>query len=137
MSGVLHYAALLALVTGCGPGSAEPCVPAGERVPAGVYGGLHYELTVTNGGAAVLLGDCSRATMAEVPVVDGAVHWLLTWQSGYGLPVQDTAAIEYIDVALDGAYCGGALTGTLTFPDGATGEVDVVSGRRAEIYACL
>lgn len=137
MSRALWLGALFA--AGCilgGPDS-EPCVTSGTRVPAGVYGGAHYELTVTNNGEAVLLGDCSRATVDAAPAVDGAVHWVLTWQSGYGLPVQDTAEIVYIDVALDGTYCGGALAGTLTFPDGTTGEVDVVAGRQAEIYACL
>jgi hypothetical protein len=112
------------------------CIPEGDAVPAGVYGGAHYQLTVSDTGEAELLGDCSRATVDAVPITEGVVHWVLTWQSGYGLPVQDTASIEYIDVSLDGSYCGGELTGTLTFPDGSSSDIDVVLGAQAEIYAC-
>lgn len=67
----------------------------------------------------------------------GAVSWTFSWQSGYGLPVHDTAAIEYIDVNFVGTFCGDELSGTLTFPDGTTGTVDVVLGASAEITACM
>ena len=113
-----------------------PCVPGSDPVAAGVYGAEHYQLTVAADGTAELQGDCSLATVDAVPVSEGAVHWTLSWRSGYGLPVEDTAAIEYQDVLLDGTYCGGEIAGTLTFPNLSTAEIDVVLGVSAEIYYC-
>ena len=114
----------------------EPCVSTATAVPPGTYGGVHFQLDVATDGSAELLGDCSLATISAVPVADGEVHWTLTWRSGYGLPIQDTATIDYSDVALDGTFCGGTLTGTLTFEDGTGTAISVVEGVQAEIYAC-
>lgn len=113
------------------------CVPDGDVVPAGTYGGVHYQLIVAADGTAELLGDCSRATASDVSLDAGLAHWTLQWQGGYGLPVQDTATIEYTEVVLDGTYCGGELNGTLTFSDGETAAIDVMLDRDAEIYACM
>lgn len=118
-------------------GDSGACVPVGTSVPPGVYGGAHYEFTVESNGSAELLGDCSLATVDAVPVAAGAVDWTFSWQSGYGLPVHDTAAIEYQDVNFVGTFCGGELIGTLSFADGTTSAVDVVLGVAAEITACL
>lgn len=112
------------------------CVLSAAILPPGVYGGVHYQLTVAGDGAAELLGDCSLATVDAVPLTEGFAHWILTWQSGYGLPVQDTGDIETIEVIFDGTYCEGRLVGTLTFPEGSTGELDVVLDAPAEIYSC-
>jgi hypothetical protein len=133
---------LLTLLTACPTPKSDDtadtaaCAPSGDLVPAGVYGGTHYQLTVAADGSAELLGDCSRATVAQATVASGAVHWDLTWQSGYGLPVQDTASIEYIDVTLDGTLCGSALDATLTFPDASTADIHVVLGADADLYYC-
>ena len=105
-------------------------------LPAGVYGGVHDQLTVADDGSAELLGDCSLGTVDAVPLDAGAAHWTFTWQSGYGMPVQDTAAVQTIDVAFDGTFCAGRLTGTLTFPDGTTSPVDVTLGAQAQVYGC-
>lgn len=123
--------------TGTETGDSGDCLPVGTSVPPGVYGGAHYEFTVEADGFASLLGDCSLATVEAVPVSAGAVSWTFRWQSGYGLPVHDTAEIEYIDVNFVGTFCGDELSGTLTFPDATTSLVDVVLGVPAEITACL
>ncbi|MSP54681.1 MAG: hypothetical protein EXR69_03615 [Myxococcales bacterium] len=112
------------------------CVPSASALPEGVYGGAHYQLTVTGHGSAELRGDCSLATLDSAALSAGVADWILIWQSGYGLPVQDTGDIETIEVAFDGAYCGGRLTGTLTFPEGSTGELDVIIDAPAELYSC-
>ncbi len=112
------------------------CTPAGSNVPAGVYGGDHYQLTINPDGSAELLGDCSRATVDQTPIVDGVGQWTLAWQSGYGLPVQDSGAVQTIDVTFDVHLCATTVSGTLTFPDGTTSPVAVVLGQQANIYAC-
>lgn len=130
---------LLTLGLACrvdGPGDSADCTPVTGSLPRGSYGGNHYELTVSVDGSAELRGDCSLASVGSTPVDDGAVNWLFSWQSGYGLPVQDSAEVEYIDVAFVGTACGETLEGTLTFPDASTAPLSVTKGAAPNLLFC-
>jgi hypothetical protein len=135
MSRRLVLAFLLAPLAGCPALHDALCTPDSEPVPAGDYGGGGYALTVASDGSADLLAGCAIAHVDAVPVDDGEVHWTLAWRDGYGLPM-DTGDIEWIDVALDGTYCGGVLDGTFTFPDGSTSDIRVSLGETSQIYFC-
>lgn len=118
---------------------AAGCVqPLQGQLPAGVWGGEHYELTVGEDGVGALLADCAHGTSAAPLVAaDGALSagfdWYLDGGPSPTQPTQDPVPMT-LDATVDTANL---LEGTLTFEDGSQSDISVALDQPATVYRCL
>jgi hypothetical protein len=110
-----------------------------QRVPAGLWGGTHIILNVTNDGATVAM-DCARGTINQPMEMDGTGHFdvkgtFIAESPGPTRPGGETGR----SVRYSGAVKGKSMTLTIvpTGTDETLGTFTLTQGKQGRIWKCL
>ncbi len=119
----------IALLSGC-------FAPLDGQLPAGLWGGEHWSLTVAEDGSAQLEGDCSHADLPG-PLVATDGDLVVTFDLvGEGGPVPDTGWGPGEPAELDAMVSPTRVEGTIEV-GGASEAFVVVLGDAPNLMKCL
>jgi hypothetical protein len=110
-----------------------------QRVPAGIWGGAHIILNLTNDGATIVM-DCARGTINQPMEMDGAGHFDVTGTFITESPGPTRQGGETSrPVRYSGTVNGKSMTLTIvpTDTDEKLGTFTLTQGAQGRIRKCL